>query len=172
MVILHQNHGYSTLCTITMILKIDCKIERLETCTILMTSKYIKISLTSNFQFQCTILWTVLYVDTGVRRELFRIDFGTRWNYLRTWNRVLGNRRSMNCENKIKLWDTVWIISSVCILEKFEIVQRSFFSKIFLFSISGMKTKRLYSEICRSLQFSCIGGSTSQCYTWFRVDTQ
>ena len=105
-------------------------------------------------------------------RTFFRIDFGTRWNYLRTWVRVLGNRRSMNCENKIKLWDTVWIISSVCILEKFEIVQRSFFSKIFLFSISGMKTKRLYSEICRSLQFSCIGGSTSQCYTWFRVDTQ
>ena len=36
------------------------KIEWLETCTIHMTSKHIKISLTSNFQFQCSILWTVL----------------------------------------------------------------------------------------------------------------
>ena len=34
-------------------------ISSLETCTIHTTSKLIKISLTSNFQLQCTILWTV-----------------------------------------------------------------------------------------------------------------
>ena len=56
-----RNHGFSTHFTITKISKIKSKIEWLEMCTIQMTSKRIKISLTSNFLFQCTILWTVLY---------------------------------------------------------------------------------------------------------------
>ena len=68
--IVHRNHGYSTQCTITTISKIYGKIEFFETCSIHMTSKHIKISLTSNCDSQCTISLTVQYDEKKIFSQI------------------------------------------------------------------------------------------------------